>query len=461
MSEAEPIPPTSSVTALRIPMIKKGEYDLWSMKMRQYIAITDHILWDIITNGDQATTDPASSSAPKTSLAANARRNNEKALNILLSAIPDRHLLSFHDATNAKTLWTAIKARFGGNEASKKMQKNLLKQQFETFTIGSREELDSAYERFQNILSMLELYDAKVSLEDANLKFLRSLPSVWHVVATMIRGQPGLDELEFDDLYNNLKVYEHELMGVSNSNSQNIAFLSTEVKGSTLKQSTAEPAHIPKGYTQTTSSKVQTAPNCASHSDEIICSFFAQQASMPTTHDDEELLQIDEDAMEEIDIRWQGEILNDFLRFISILIAEFAAGDAVNLALKMKGDMMMKGDMIIKNLDLKPTIDAMMRDFLEISLRSFAVLPRWKELNKETSSKILPCGDGSCVGSDPQTEFRGIAIAMFCANLMVRSQMRLPNIVPYGELNGVPVALVARFGVLSKSADRILVSHGG
>ncbi|GJT42562.1 ribonuclease H-like domain-containing protein [Tanacetum coccineum] len=314
MSEAEPIPPTSSVTALRIPMIKKGEYDLWSMKMRQYIAITDHILWDIITNGDQATTDPASSSAPKTSLAANARRNNEKALNILLSAIPDRHLLSFHDATNAKTLWTAIKARFGGNDASKKMQKNLLKQQFETFTIGSREELDSAYERFQNILSMLELYDAKVSIEDANLKFLRSLPSVWHVVATMIRGQPGLDELEFDDLYNNLKVYEHELKGVSNSNSQNIAFLSTEVKGSTLKQSTADPANIPKGYTQATSSKVQTAPNCASHSDEIICSFFAQQASMPTTHDDEDLLQIDEDAMEEIDIRWQVAMITARIR---------------------------------------------------------------------------------------------------------------------------------------------------
>ncbi|GJZ87625.1 hypothetical protein Tco_0659235 [Tanacetum coccineum] len=251
MSEAEPIPPTSSVTALRIPMIKKGEYDLchndsWSASDQNFTA-------------------------------ANARRNNEKALNILLSAIPDRHLLSFHDATNAKTLWTAIKARFGGNEASKKMQKNLLKQQFETFTIGSREELDSAYERFQNILSMLELYDAKVSLEDANLKFLRSLPSVWHVVATMIRGQPGLDELEFDDLYNNLKVYEHELKGVSFS-SQNIAFLSTEVKGSTLKQSTADPTNIPKGYTQAASSKMQTAPNCASHSDEIICSFFAQQA---------------------------------------------------------------------------------------------------------------------------------------------------------------------------------------
>ncbi|GJY62385.1 hypothetical protein Tco_0463042 [Tanacetum coccineum] len=174
MSETEPIPPTSSVTALRIPIIKKGEYDLWSMKMRQYIAITDHILWDIITNGNQTTTDPASPSvsAPKTSLAANARRNNEKALNILLSAIPDRHLLSFHDAVDARSLWKAIKARFGGNEASKKMQKNLLKQQFETFTIGSREELDSAYERFQHILSMLELHDATVSIEDSNSKAL-------------------------------------------------------------------------------------------------------------------------------------------------------------------------------------------------------------------------------------------------------------------------------------------------
>ncbi|GJS34296.1 hypothetical protein Tco_0532678 [Tanacetum coccineum] len=54
MSEAENHPPASSVTALRIPIIKKGEYDLWCMKMRQYIAITDHILWDIITNGDQS-----------------------------------------------------------------------------------------------------------------------------------------------------------------------------------------------------------------------------------------------------------------------------------------------------------------------------------------------------------------------------------------------------------------------
>ncbi|GKA73923.1 putative ribonuclease H-like domain-containing protein [Tanacetum coccineum] len=207
------------------------------MKMRQYIAITDHILWDIITNGDQTTTELASSSgqpsAPKTSIVVNARRNNEKALNILLSAIPDRHLLSFHDAQDAQSLWAAIKARFGGNKESKKMQKNLLKQQFETFVVGAREELDSAYDRFQNIISMLELYDAKRT--------------------TWIRL------IGIDDLITTLSTSRH----------------STADDKSKIKQ--------PK-------------------------------ASMPETHDDEDLLQIDDDAMEEIDIRWQVAMITARIR---------------------------------------------------------------------------------------------------------------------------------------------------
>ncbi|GKB82334.1 hypothetical protein Tco_0949229 [Tanacetum coccineum] len=58
-------------------------------------------------------------------------------------------------------------------------------------------------------------------------------------------------------------------------------------------------------------------------------------------------------------------------------------------------------DMIIKDLDLEPKVDAMMRDFLE------------------------------------------------------------HHIVPIKELNGVSIALVARFGVISERADRIFVFHGG
>ncbi|GJS96788.1 putative reverse transcriptase domain-containing protein [Tanacetum coccineum] len=50
MAEQDTPPPT--ITAMKIPIIKKGEYDIWSMRMRQYICHTDHNLWDIIINGD-------------------------------------------------------------------------------------------------------------------------------------------------------------------------------------------------------------------------------------------------------------------------------------------------------------------------------------------------------------------------------------------------------------------------
>ncbi|GJS64775.1 putative ribonuclease H-like domain-containing protein [Tanacetum coccineum] len=185
-----------------------------------------------------------------------------------------------------------IKARFVETK-HKEDAKEFVETTLEDIYYWIREELDSAYESFKTssiCVACCGYHDSRIT------------------------GLDGVRELDFDDLYNNLKVYEHELKGVSNSNSQNIAFLSTEVKGSTLKQSTAEPAHIPKGYTQAISSKVPTAPNCVSHSDEIICSFFAQQASMPTTHDDEDLLQIDEDAMEEIDIRWQVAMITARIR---------------------------------------------------------------------------------------------------------------------------------------------------
>nr|GEX49854.1 ribonuclease H-like domain-containing protein [Tanacetum cinerariifolium] len=41
-------------------------------------------------------------------------------------AIPDEHLLKFHACKDAKSLWEAIKNRFGGKKKSKKMQKTIL-----------------------------------------------------------------------------------------------------------------------------------------------------------------------------------------------------------------------------------------------------------------------------------------------------------------------------------------------
>nr|GEV12009.1 putative ribonuclease H-like domain-containing protein [Tanacetum cinerariifolium] len=80
---------------------------------------------------------------------------------------------------DAKEMWEAIKSIFYGNDESKKMQKYLLKRQFEGFSVSASEGLHKGYDRFQTLLSQLEIHDAGVSYEDANQKFLRFLPSFW------------------------------------------------------------------------------------------------------------------------------------------------------------------------------------------------------------------------------------------------------------------------------------------
>ncbi|GJX91568.1 hypothetical protein Tco_0344894 [Tanacetum coccineum] len=171
MTEQDSPPPT--ITAMKIPIIKKGEYDIWSMRMRQYICHTDHNLWDIIVDGDlQEEAAPAGEQsgppAPKTAKQLTAKRNQERVKSILLLAIPDEYLLKFHNVPDAKSLWAAIKSRFGGNDESKKMQRNVLKHQFENFTTAPNESLDKAYDRFQKLISQLEVHAAPVSKEDIN-----------------------------------------------------------------------------------------------------------------------------------------------------------------------------------------------------------------------------------------------------------------------------------------------------
>ncbi|GJV98442.1 hypothetical protein Tco_1553694 [Tanacetum coccineum] len=108
-------------------------------------------------------------------------------------------------------------ARFGGNKESKKMQKTILKQQYENFAASRSEGLDKTYDRFQKLISQLEIHGEVISQEDANLKLLRSLPSAWNNIALIMRNKSDLDTLSMDDLYNNLKVYESEIKGQSSS----------------------------------------------------------------------------------------------------------------------------------------------------------------------------------------------------------------------------------------------------
>ncbi|GJY72967.1 hypothetical protein Tco_0477398 [Tanacetum coccineum] len=132
--------------------------------------------------------------------------------------------------------------------------------------------LDQTFDKIQKLVSQLELLDEKLSQEDANQKLLRSLSPEWNTHAVVWRNKADLDTISMDDLYNNLKVYEPEVKGMSSSinpdNSTNIDNLS----------------------------------------DVVICAFFASQPNSPQlVHED--LQQIHPDDMEEMDLRWQMAML--------------------------------------------------------------------------------------------------------------------------------------------------------
>ncbi|GJT96119.1 hypothetical protein Tco_1091637 [Tanacetum coccineum] len=91
-----------------------------------------------------------------------------KARSTLMMGIPNEHQLKFNSIKNAKLLLEAIEKWFGGNVATKKTQRNLLKHQYENFTAPSSKTLDQTFDRLQKLVSQLEILGETLSQEDVN-----------------------------------------------------------------------------------------------------------------------------------------------------------------------------------------------------------------------------------------------------------------------------------------------------
>nr|GEY99440.1 ribonuclease H-like domain-containing protein [Tanacetum cinerariifolium] len=183
---------------------------------------------------------------------------------------------------DAKTLMETIEKRFGGNTETKKVQKTLLKQQYENFTGSYTESLDQIHDRLKKLISQLEILRVSLSQEDINLKFLRSLPSEWRTHTLIWRNKTDLEEQSVDDLFNSLKINE------------------AEVKISAAASVSDVSAKIP----------VSPLPNVDSLSNAVIYSFFASQSNSPQLVN-ADLKQIDADDLKEIDLKWKGHFARE------------------------------------------------------------------------------------------------------------------------------------------------------
>ncbi|GJY76786.1 ribonuclease H-like domain-containing protein [Tanacetum coccineum] len=311
---------TQNNALAKLPMLKLGEYEMWEIRIKQYFQIQDYALWEVIENGNSwvpipVTTPPETGTSTTTKMTLPAtieektcKKNDVKARSLLLMALPNEHQLTFDQYVDAQSMFAAIKARFGGNEATKKTQKALLKQQYENFSASSSESLDSIFNRLQKLVSRLAILGVVTPPEDLNVKFLRSLPSEWdtHVVVWM--NKPDFDTMGLDDLYNNFKIVEQKVKksaGASNDD-KNLAFVTTSGASSTNNINTVNPE------VSTATTKVNTASTeicTASFSDATVYAFLSTQPKgSQLVHED--LEQLHDDDLEEMDLKWNMALLS-------------------------------------------------------------------------------------------------------------------------------------------------------
>nr|GFC02493.1 hypothetical protein [Tanacetum cinerariifolium] len=213
-------------TVAKIPVLDTGKFEQWQFRIQQYLQHEHYALWEVIefgysykvptnTNPDDTTTrrdvKKSGRTVTFTTEDMQKKKNDVKARTTLLLSLPDEHQLRFSKYKTAKELWAAILKTFGGNEATKKRKKNLLKQQYGNFKAEGSKTLEQTFKRLQVIISQLQFMDVEVEKDDLNQKFLTSLAPECLMHTIVWRNMNDLDTMSLDDLYNHLKVYEAEV----------------------------------------------------------------------------------------------------------------------------------------------------------------------------------------------------------------------------------------------------------
>ncbi|GJZ60625.1 hypothetical protein Tco_0616441 [Tanacetum coccineum] len=197
------IPTTTTISNIKLPILKKEEYDIWDMEMEHYLEYIENDVWKVIQNG-------------------NSKKRILTRKDGVVRVLPPVSAAEIH---------------------------------------------------------ALGAHGAKVSTEDANYKFLRSLPPAWSNLAMTMRTKPDVDTLSIDDLYNNLRVFEQELTSTSKSSAsaQNVAFVSHS-KSNTNKVKSGHTGAYSTYTPSTSSNNIPEREVPAGFADEVIYSLFAKQS---------------------------------------------------------------------------------------------------------------------------------------------------------------------------------------
>ncbi|GJR48351.1 hypothetical protein Tco_1316454 [Tanacetum coccineum] len=108
----------------------------------------------------------------------------------------------------AKEIWNTLLITHQGNNQVKDNKIDLLVQQYEQFVISEDESIDSAFARFNTIITSLKALNEGYSSKNYDRKFLRALHPKWRAKIMAIEELKDLTSLSLDELIGNLKVHE-------------------------------------------------------------------------------------------------------------------------------------------------------------------------------------------------------------------------------------------------------------
>ncbi|GJV32882.1 retrovirus-related pol polyprotein from transposon TNT 1-94 [Tanacetum coccineum] len=200
----------------RPPLFESDSFIYWKNRFETYVKSKDLDLWHVITNSDfqpieqnpetkldEVIPFEKQSDDLKKKLA----KNNEAKM-VIYNVLPRKEYEIIFMCNTAKEIWKTLLITHQGNSQVKDNKIDLLVQQYEQFVISEDESIDSAFARFNTIITRLKALDEGYSSKNYVRKFLRALHPKWRAKVTAIKKSKELTSLSLAELIENLRVHE-------------------------------------------------------------------------------------------------------------------------------------------------------------------------------------------------------------------------------------------------------------
>nr|GFA46685.1 hypothetical protein [Tanacetum cinerariifolium] len=239
-------------TVAKIPVLDTRKFKQWHFRIQQYLQHEHYALWEVIEFRDSYVV-PASSSSTTTTDTTSDESGKKSGRTVTLTA---KDMQKNNDVKARTTLLLSLpdkhQLRFKGSET-----------------------LEQTFNRLQVIVGQLQFMDIEIKQDDLNQKFLTSLAPEW-LMHTIKKSEP---------------------------NSQNMAFISSSKHSSGYEDGNTTCVPTASTNVPTTSASVATI------SQDTACAYIASQSSGSQIKF-EDINQIDEDDIEEMDIKWNMALLS-------------------------------------------------------------------------------------------------------------------------------------------------------